>query len=38
MYYARKVKMNPAKSITFSTSEGDKQFFLSENAEKIDMN
>lgn len=38
MMYARKVKMNPSKSITFSTAEGDKKFFLSANVEKIEMN
>ncbi|WP_027063430.1 YfcC family protein [Mesoplasma seiffertii] len=38
MYYARKVKMNPSKSVTFSTSQGDREFFLSETTEKIDMN
>ncbi|WP_198402290.1 YfcC family protein [Mesoplasma florum] len=37
MWYANKVKNNPSKSVTFSTYEGDKQFFLSENNEKIVM-
>ncbi|WP_280123360.1 YfcC family protein [[Acholeplasma] multilocale] len=38
MLYAKKVKNDPSKSITFSTMEGDKKFFLSANAEKIEMN
>ncbi|ATZ18463.1 arginine/ornithine antiporter [Williamsoniiplasma somnilux] len=38
MMYARKVKNNPQKSITFATLEGDKKFFLSNAAEKINMN
>ncbi|WP_342269291.1 YfcC family protein [Spiroplasma endosymbiont of Aspidapion aeneum] len=38
MLYARKVKLDPQKSYTFATMEGDKKFFLSESVEIIDMN
>ncbi|WP_051635994.1 YfcC family protein [Mesoplasma photuris] len=37
MWYANRVKKNPSKSVTFATLEGDKKFFLSESAEKIQM-
>ncbi|XWT83303.1 YfcC family protein [Mycoplasma capricolum subsp. capricolum] len=36
--YAKKVKNNPAKSIVFKTLEEDKEFFLSNSTEKIEMN
>ncbi len=37
MFYAIRTKNNPAKSITFSTREGDKKFFLSEGQTEIVM-
>ncbi|AVN58633.1 YfcC family protein [Mesoplasma florum] len=38
MWYSWKVKLNPQKSIVFKTLEEDKKFFLSEAADKIEMN
>ncbi|WP_104207579.1 YfcC family protein [Williamsoniiplasma lucivorax] len=36
-WYARRVKQNPQKSITFATREGDREFFLAHVTEKIQM-
>ncbi|ATZ16952.1 arginine/ornithine antiporter [Williamsoniiplasma luminosum] len=37
-WYAKRVKSNPQKSVTFATREGDKEFFLANVTEKIEMN
>ncbi|AHB36074.1 YfcC family protein [Spiroplasma apis] len=38
MWYASRVKKNPQKSVTFSTYEGDKVFFLGEKQEEVPFN
>ncbi|WP_342252690.1 YfcC family protein [Spiroplasma endosymbiont of Amphibalanus improvisus] len=38
MWYAKRVKTNPSKSVTFKTYEEDKEYFLKNTDEEIKMN